>query len=111
MLALRELALVRRENEREMREARQPCAQSLVEQNLLVRVRQMVLAANHVRDVHLYIVEDDRQVGGGRPAGARKKRCFVLKKAPLGGPRAAILKMLLPFARFLKTKGEGSPRR
>ena len=45
-----------------MRELRDPGAKRLVKQDLFVGVRQMILAANYVRNAHLDIVEHDRKV-------------------------------------------------
>src|SRR2546423_961806 len=62
VLALREFRFVRRKDERQVREARDGRAERLVDENLLVCVRQMILAANYVRDAHLNVVADDREV-------------------------------------------------
>ena len=45
-----------------MRELRDRGAERLIKQNLFVSVRQVVLAANHMRDAHLNVVQNDRQV-------------------------------------------------
>src|SRR5688572_9942408 len=45
-----------------MRELRDRGAERLIKQNLFVSVRQVVLTANHMRDAHLSVVENDRQV-------------------------------------------------
>nr|WP_263975361.1 hypothetical protein [Leptolyngbya sp. 7M] len=62
VFAFRQLALVRRHYERQMRECRRRDAERFVNEDLFVRVRQMVLAANDVRDLHLDVVADDREV-------------------------------------------------
>ena len=62
MLALGKLRFVRRKNERKVRKLRQIFTESLVKQNLFMRVRQMILTANDVCDFHLDVVEHDRKV-------------------------------------------------
>ena len=41
-----------------MRELRNLSAKSLVEQNLFVSIRQMVLSADDLRDAHLNVIQD-----------------------------------------------------
>jgi hypothetical protein len=65
---------------RKLRHAR---AERLVKQNLLVCVRQMVLAANHVRDAHLDVVDHDREVVKRMTIGTQQHEIFNLGIAAL----------------------------
>ena len=63
MLALRELAAVRREDQRHVRESPRPRVPERVDdQQLVRRVGQVLLAADHVRDVHRGVVDGAREV-------------------------------------------------
>ena len=53
-----------------MREGRRREPERLVQQNLPRRVRDVILAADHVRHLHQRIVDDDGEVVGGRAVGA-----------------------------------------
>ena len=53
-----------------MRERGHRAAERLVEQHLLRRVRDVVVAADDVRDLHVDVVDDDRQVIGRVAVGA-----------------------------------------
>src|ERR1700694_3816315 len=59
VLALEKLPFVRRENQRQVRKLRHLFTESLVKQNLFMRIRQMVLAAYDVRDAHLDVIKHD----------------------------------------------------
>ena len=48
-----------------MRERRNRPAERLIQQHVLGRVRDVIVAAHHVRDLHVDVVDDDRQVIGG----------------------------------------------
>ena len=48
--------------QRQVSKFRRRHAESLVDQDLFVRVRQMVLAADDVGDAHLDVVADDREI-------------------------------------------------
>ena len=52
-----------------MQEHRQRRAQSLVDENLLGRVAEVVVAADDVRDAHGHVVDDHRQVVGDGAVG------------------------------------------
>ena len=56
--------LVGAEDQRHVREARHRRAERLVEQHLLRRVRDVIVAADDVGDPHVDVVDDDRQVIG-----------------------------------------------
>ena len=66
---LRQRAVVGPHHEREVREGRRRPSQRLVHQQLPRRVRHVVLAADHVRDLHQRVVDDDREVVGGAAVG------------------------------------------
>ncbi len=51
MLALRELRAIRRNQQRQMSEPRNGRARRLKDQNVLERIRKMILAANDMRDL------------------------------------------------------------
>ena len=54
-------------------------AERLEQEHVLRRVRDVIVASNHVRDLHLHIVDDDREVVGGvavRAEDARSLRCW-----------------------------------
>ena len=61
-MALRQRRVIGAEHEREMREARRPEAERPIEQDLARRVRDVILAADHVRHLHQRIVDHDREV-------------------------------------------------
>ena len=67
-----------------MRELRDRGAERLIKQNLFVSVREVVLTANHVRDAHLNVVENNRQVikrmaiGSQQPIFDLGVRAFLL---------------------------------
>ena len=66
--------MVRPEHEREVRELRRRGAKRLVDQHLPRRVRDVVLAAHHMRDRHPRVVDDDGEVVGGTAVGADDDR-------------------------------------
>ena len=76
VLALREFAFVRCEDQRKMRELRRRHAESFVDQNLFVRVRQMVLSANDMRDPHLDVVANDREIVERMTVRAEQDKIF-----------------------------------
>ena len=63
-MSLAEALLVGSENERHVRELRRRFAERLPEEHVLRRVRDVIVAADDVRDAHVQIVGDDRQVIG-----------------------------------------------
>jgi hypothetical protein len=56
--------LVGTEDQRHMRERGRRRAEGLVQQDLLRRVRDVIVAANHVRDRHVHVVADDGELVG-----------------------------------------------
>ena len=71
-MALGELLAVGAQNHGEVRERRSLKAQCLINQNLTRRVGQVVVATNHMRDVHVRIVADHGEVIGRRAIGAHQ---------------------------------------
>ncbi len=61
-LALAHLRAIRVEDERDVPEGRQRVAEGLHERDVLRRVREVVLAADHVADRHRVIVDDHHEV-------------------------------------------------
>ena len=57
-----------------MRELRRREAERLIQQDLPRRIRDVILAADHVRDLHQRIVDDDGEVVGGAAVGADDHR-------------------------------------
>ena len=73
-------------------ETRRLRAQSLVNQNLFVRVRQMILPANHVGDAHFDVVADDGEIVERMTVGAQQNQIFNL----------AVISFLMPVNRIFK---------
>ena len=70
-VALGELLAVRAVEQRQVRVAGRLAAQRLEYEQLLGRVREMVVAADHIGDPHLEIVDGDREVVQRRAVAAR----------------------------------------
>ena len=70
-VALRQPAAVGAEDHRDMREPRRRPAERGVQQQLSRRVRDVVVAADHVGDLHQVIVDDAREVVGRQPIRAQ----------------------------------------
>ena len=73
-VTLRERRVIGAKHERQMREARRRPAECLVQQHLARRVRDVILAADHVRDSHQRVVDDDREVVRGRAVRPQQYR-------------------------------------
>ena len=101
MLALGKLGFVRRENQRQVRKLRHILTESLVKQNLFMRVRQMVLTANDVRDAHFDVVEDDRKIVERVAVRTQQHQIFNLSKRALLLAINNIRKSRRAFARHL----------
>ena len=69
-MSLAQPLLVGAENQRHVRELRQRRVQRAIQQDLLRRVRDVIVAAHHMRDPHLHIVGHDREVIGRQAVGA-----------------------------------------
>ena len=66
-VALRQRRVIRPHHQRQVRELRRRESERLIEQHLPRRIRDVILAANHMRDLHQRIVDHDGEVVG-RPA-------------------------------------------
>src|SRR5262249_52884545 len=51
-------------------------SQRLIDQDLLVRVREVILSADDVRDTHQYVINNDREVVEGMPVGTQQNQVF-----------------------------------
>ena len=61
-MTLAEALLVGAENQRHVRELRHGHAERFEQQHVLRRVRNVIVAANHLRDPHVHVIGDHRQV-------------------------------------------------
>jgi hypothetical protein len=66
--------VVRPEHQREVRETRRAEAERAIDQHLPRRVGDVVLAPDHVGDLHQRVVHDDGEVVGGTAVGAHEDR-------------------------------------
>ena len=69
---LREPLLVAAEDERKVRERRHGGAERAEEQHVLRRIREVIVAARDVRDLHVDVVDDDGEVIGRIAVGAEQ---------------------------------------
>jgi hypothetical protein len=91
VLPLRELRAVGRVDERQVRERGRLLAESLVDEDLLVGVGQVVLAADHMADRHVDVVTDDDEVVERRAVRTQEGEVFrVLVLALLGSVDAVL---------------------
>ena len=82
-VALREAFPVRAEDHRDVGEHRQRVAEGLVAEDLLRRVREVVIAADHVGDLHRHVVDDHAEVVRRRPVGPDEDP--VVQRGPIEG--------------------------
>src|SRR4051812_10375076 len=66
-----------------MCELRHCCPESLVDQNLFMRISEMVLPANHVGDFHIDVVDHDGQVIKRVAIRTKQYKIFNLRVAAL----------------------------
>ena len=85
-MTLAQALLVGPENQRHVREPRDRRADRLVQQHLLRRVRDVIVAADHMRDPHLHIVGHDRQVIGGMAVGSEDDEVLDVGAVELDRP-------------------------
>ena len=83
---LAQALLVGAHDERHVRELRRRRAERLVEQHLLRRVRDVIVAADDVRDRHVDVVDDDRQVIGRMAVGAEDDEALDVLVVELDRP-------------------------
>ena len=77
-VTLRELCSVGAENHGHMRIHRRYRSQRFEHVDLTGRVVQMIVAANHVRDLHVHVIDDDTEVVRGRTVRARDDQIIEL---------------------------------
>ena len=70
-MALAQAFLVRTENQRHMRKARRRLSESFVEQDLLGRIRDVIVPTNDIGDPHVDVVGHDSEVVGRVTPGAQ----------------------------------------
>ena len=78
-VTLAQSLLVGTEDERHVRELRQLGANRAVQQDLFRRVRDVIVAPHHMRDRHLHIVRDDRELICGMTVGAKDDEIFDVR--------------------------------
>ena len=82
LIALAHFRAVLVQNERDVRETRRRGAQRTIKLNMLGRVRQMILAANHVRNLHLDVVDHVDEMKN--PRAVRPANRHVRMRARIG---------------------------
>ena len=80
-VALGQALPVRPEDHRDVGEHRQRVAERLVAEDLLRRVREVVVAADHVGDLHRDVVHDHAEVVGRRAVGAHEDPVVELARS------------------------------
>ena len=75
-MAFAEAFLVGAQDQRHVRELRHRRAHRLVQQHLLRCIRDVVIAAHHLRHLHLHIVNNDREVVGRVRVGTNDDKVF-----------------------------------
>ena len=82
-MTLAQPLLVRPENQRHVRELRHLGAERAIQQDLLRRVRDVIVAAHHVRDLHLHIVGHDGEVIGRMAVRSQDDEVFDVRAVEL----------------------------
>ena len=93
---LRQRRVIGSHHQRQMRELRRRESERPIEQQLPRRVRDVILAADHMRHLHQRIVDDDGEVVGGRPS----------ERTRTGSPMTSVLNVTSPRTSI----GERRPR-
>ena len=78
-MALAEPLLIGAENQRNVRELRRRLTERAPEQQVLWGVRYVIVAADDVRDLHLEIVDDNRQMIRGQPVRSKDDEVLDLR--------------------------------
>src|SRR6185369_13895376 len=76
VLSLREFSFVRCKYQRQVCKFGRRHAKRFVDQDLLVRVSEVVLAADDMRDLHLDVIADDREVIKRMPVRSQQHEVF-----------------------------------
>ena len=108
-MALGEAGLVRAEDQRDVGERRQSRAESLILQHLLGGVRDVVGAADDVREAHVDVIGDDAEVIGGDAVGRRRTKSSISALANSTRPKTASSKPVDPPSGTAKRTAEASP--
>ena len=95
-VALAQPLLVGPENQRHVRELRHRRAERAIQQNLLRRVRDVIVAAHHMRDLHLHIVGHDRELIGRLAVGAQQDEVLDVRAVELDRPVHEIVEARRP---------------
>ena len=82
-MTLAQPLLVGSEDQRHVREPRHRRAERLVQQDLLRRVRDVIVAPHHMRDLHLHIVGHDGELIGRMAVGAQEDEVFDVRAVEL----------------------------
>ena len=89
--ALRQLLAARSEYQRQVRKFGRSNIERLVDQHLLVRVCQVVLPADDVRDTHLDVVANNCEVIERMPVGAKKHQVLGVGIVPILQTKHAVV--------------------
>src|SRR5215471_17097002 len=89
-----------------MSELRHRSAKCLIKQDLLVRIGEMVLTADHVCDSHLDIIQHDRQVVEWMAVRTQKHEIFNLGIGALLLAIDDVFESRRALTRYLQTDGK-----
>ena len=104
-VALGELRAVRPVDQRNMREGRRVPAHGIVDLRLPGRVREVVVAANDMRDAHVVIVDHNGEHIGRRAVGPQENHVVEVLVLPRHAALNAVLHHGLALARSLQAHG------
>ena len=90
-LSLRQLLPARLDEQRHVREQRRLPAHALVDEELARRAGHVLAAADHVRDAHVVVVDDDGEVVDRRAVGPRDHEVVELRRVLAGRTRDQIV--------------------
>ncbi len=82
-MTLRELRAVRSVYQRDMREGGHGPVHRLVDDGLTRGVGEMIVAADHMGDAHVMVVDHDRQHVGGRAVRTQKDQVVERRRVPV----------------------------
>ena len=81
MFALRQLRSIGRNQQRQMRELRRLGTRRLKDQNVLERIRQVVLSANNMADIQVDIVGAGSHMIGRHPAASQQREILDIGRS------------------------------
>src|SRR5271155_1381430 len=99
---LRKPRAVRPQNQRHVRENRRRRPQRVIDQHLLRRIRQMIRAANNVRDAHINVVHHHAQLISRHAARAQQHKILDVCVLYLTRPKNRVLEFRHARARSLE---------